>query len=177
MYAPFEINEQGGLRLEIYREDSLQSPEKEMYKYLSFLLVIAILGYELLQSYQGRMSPIGIGYGVVFVGLWVWKFVFRYTYILTSEEFIVISKGLGIKRTYRAELSSVESFTDNYVKSFFKKTKLRHYVHRQAANDTNPTRLIVFNRGGSLQGVLFKASDKMIKELRKAMPERFLPLQ
>ena len=72
---------------------------------------------------------------------------------------------------------TIGSMLGDVVKSFFKKTKLRHYIHRYSSVDGETMRLIVFNENGSLRGVLFKVSDRFIKELRKKMPEKFLPLE
>lgn len=163
--------------MEIYREQSLKSPERQMYKYLALVPIIALMGWAATQTAEGKSSILAWTYSLVFLSLWIWRFMFSYTYILTDQEFIVLSHGLGFTRKYAAKLADTESYTNKYDKAFFKRTKLRHYVHRYASDDSNKMRLIVFNQKGSLRGVLFKSSDKMINELRQLMPDRFLPLE
>ena len=71
-------------------------------------------------------------------------------------------------------LNDTESFTNNYVRSFFKKTKIGHYIHRYSSMDPNPQRLLVFREKKHLAAVIFKGSDKFMRELKKLMPEKFL---
>lgn len=163
--------------MEIYREDSLKSPERQMYKYLALVPIVALLGWAALQTTSGHSSILAWTYSLVFLALWIWRFVFSYTYILTDKEFIVLSHGLGFTRKYSAALDTTESYTNKYDKDFFKKTKLRHYVHRYASDDSRKMRLIVFNPKGSLRGVMFKSSDRFINELKRLMPDKFLPLE
>lgn len=163
--------------MEIYREQSGENSERTLYRYCALLAIFALFAWEGYQSSLGRISLLGWSYSIIFLGLWIWRCMFKYTYILTDTEFIVLSHGLGITRKYVNNLERTESYTDKYVKSFFKKTKLRHYVHRYSSVDGEQMRLIVFNENGSLRGVMFKASDRFIKELRKKMPEKFLPLE
>ena len=110
----------------------------------------------------------------MFLIMWFWRCCFRYTYILTENEFVIVSHGLGIKRTYVVNLNNTESFTNNYVRSFFKKTKIGHYIHRYSSMDPNPQRLLVFREKKHLAAVIFKGSDRFMRELRKLMPEKFL---
>ena len=91
----------------------------------------------------------------------------------------VISHGLGfIKRSYVVDLTRTESFTDKYVKSFFRKTAIKHYIHRYNSLDENPQRLLVFTEGkkNKLAGLLFKSSDEFVRVLRKEMPDKFIQL-
>ncbi len=163
--------------MEIYREVSREDSERNFYRYGALLVILALFAWEAYQSSLGKISLLGWSYATIFLGLWVWRCIFTYTYILTDTEFIVLSHGLGFTRKYVNKLELTESYTNKYVKSFFKKTKLRHYIHRYSSVDGETMRLIVFNENGSLRGVLFKVSDRFIKELRKKMPEKFLPLE
>ena len=61
--------------------------------------------------------------------MWIWRVVFKYTYILRDGEMEVISHGVGIRRSFKVDLTKTESYTNKYIKSFFKKTKIRHYIH------------------------------------------------
>ena len=72
-----------------------------------------------------------------------------------------------------ADLTKTESYTNKYIKSFFKKTKIRHYIHRYSSVDPNEQRLLVFTEGKDnkrLAGIIFKCSEKFLRELRKQMP-------
>lgn len=161
--------------MELYREDSQVSPGNQIYMYGALVLVLLCIGYEAHQTFSLNLfSIMGWGYSVLFLMLWVWRFMFSYTYILTDKEFIIITKGLGLKRTYSVDLSFTESYTNRYVHSFFKKTKISHYIHRYSSADSNPQRMLVFREGKKLAGVLFKSSDKFIKVLRKEMPDKFI---
>lgn len=161
--------------MEIYREESTVSGERRIYSYIVLAFIGASFAYEVYHTFAlGRGSALGWGYSFLFIALWIWKCVFKYTYILTDKEIIIISHGLGIKRTYKVDLSLTESFTNRYVKSFFKKTKISHYIHRYSAVDYQQQRLLVFREGTKLAGLLFKCSDKFIKELKKVMPDKFL---
>lgn len=163
--------------MEIYREVSGENTERKFYRYCALLVILSFFAWEAYQTSQGKVSFLGWSYSVIFLGLWIWRCVFKYTYILTDSEFIVLSHGLGFTRKYSNKLERTESYTNKYIKSFFKKTKLRHYIHRYSSVDGEQMRLIVFNENGSLRGVLFKVSDRFIKELKKKMPDKFLPLE
>ena len=161
--------------MELYREESIVTGERKMYMYGAFILIVASFGYEAYHTIVlGRLSVSGWGYSVLFLGMWMWRCLFKYTYILTEKQLIIISHGLGIKRTYAVDLELTESFTNKYVKSFFKKTKISHYIHRYSSVDPTPQRLLVFREGSKLAGVLFKGSDRFIRELRKIVPDKYL---
>ena len=91
----------------------------------------------------------------------------------------VITEGMFfIKRSYSVDLTRTESFTNKYVRSFFRKTKLTHYIHRYSSLDENPQRLLVFTEGkkNKLAGLLFKCSDDFLKKLQKSMPDKYIQL-
>ena len=127
-----------------------------------------------------RFDVLGWGMDMVLLALWIWRVSFGYTLILYKDKRLeVISHGLGfIKRSYVVDLTRTESFTDKYVKSFFRKTQIKHYIHRYNSLDNNPQRLLVFTEGkkNKLAGLLFKSSDEFIKQLRKQMPDKFIQL-
>lgn len=146
-----------------------------MYMYGALLLIAASFGYEMYHTFVlGRSSVLGWGYSVLFLVMWMWRCLFKYTYIITETQMVIITHGLGIKRTYAVDLELTESFTNNYVKSFFKKTKISHYIHRYSSVDPTPQRLLVFRENKKLAAVLFKGSDRFIRELQKKIPEKFL---
>ena len=161
--------------MELYREESRVTGERKMYMYGALLLIIVSFGYEAYHTIVlGRLSILGWGYSILFLVMWVWRCLFKYTYILTETQLVIVSHGLGIKRTYAVDLELAESFTNNYVKSFFKKTKISHYIHRYSSVDPTPQRLLVFREGTKLAAVLFKGSDRFIRELRKIIPDKYL---
>lgn len=161
--------------MELYREESVATGERKMYMYGALLLIAASFSYEGYHTFVlGRLSILGWGYSFLFLGLWIWRCLFKYTYILTDKQLVIISHGLGIKRSYAVDLELTESFTNKYVKSFFKKTKIGHYIHRYSSLDPTPQRLLVFREGKKLSAVLFKGSDRFIRELKKQIPDKFL---
>ncbi|MCQ2565065.1 MAG: hypothetical protein MJ152_04345, partial [Clostridia bacterium] len=84
----------------------------------------------------------------------------------------------GFTGHYEVDLSRTESFTDKYVRSFFRKTKIREYYHRNSSLDPNPQRLLCYTKGkkNKLTGLIFKASEEFMKHLRKTLPGKFLQL-
>ena len=64
------------------------------------------------------------------------------------------------------------------MRSFFRKTKLTHYIHRYISLDENPQRLLVFTEGkkNKLAGLIFKCSDSFLKKLQKTMPDKYIQL-
>ena len=104
---------------------------------------------------------------------------FKYTYILRDGEMEVISMAWELDAVLKLDLTKTESYTNKYIKSFFKKTKIRHYIHRYSSVDPNEQRLLVFTEGKDnkrLAGIIFKCSEKFLRELRKQMPDKFLNL-
>ncbi len=165
---------------EIYREESSTSTDRKVIAAIA-LFVIALLFYDegtnLLQTH--RINLLGWGMYCCFLGLWVWRVLFSYTLILYREHKLeVISHGLGIRRSYTVDLTRTASFTNRYVKSFFKKTKISRYIHRYNSLDGHTQRLLVFTQGkhNRLAGLLFKASDQFIVHLRRQLPEKYIEL-
>ena len=127
-----------------------------------------------------QLSLVGWGLNFVLLGLWCWRVSFKYTVILYKEKRLeVITEGMFfIKRSYSVDLTRTESFTNKYVRSFFRKTKLTHYIHRYSSLDENPQRLLVFTEGkkNKLAGLIFKCSDNFLKKLQKTMPDKYIQL-
>ena len=165
---------------ELYREESTTSGERKIIAVVALLIIFGLLAYEGYGYYtSGRVNPLGWGMDLCFLVLWVWRVVFKYTLILyKNHQLEVISHGLGIRRHYFVDLTRTESFTNRYVKSFFRKTKISHYIHRYNSLDSNPQRLLVFTEGkkNRLAGLLFKASDDFVKHLRRQMPDKYIEL-
>lgn len=161
------------------REVTVPSGDRKMYA-AGALLIILGLYYLEFQNYleHGHISLTGTGMDTVILGLWMWKVLWKYELILYPSRLVVNGKGIIFKTHYEVDLTRTESFTDKYVKSFFRKTKIRHYIHKNSAIDPNPQRLLCFTEGkkNKLAGIIFKCSEEFFKELRKALPGKFLQL-
>ena len=85
-------------------------------------------------------------------------------------------KGLGLSRKKVIDLAQLESFSDRYKRSFFRKTAIKKYIHRYSSLDGNPQRILVFRENGKLTGLLFKSSDKVIRLLAERYPDQYLQM-
>ncbi len=165
---------------EIYREESSTSTDRKVLAAIA-LAIIAYFFYDEAANFRatGRVNLLAWGMYACFLGLWVWRVLFGYTLILYRDHRLeVISHGLGIRRSYTVDLTRTESFTNRYVKSFFKKTKISRYIHRYNSLDGHTQRLLVFTQGkhNRLAGLLFKASDEFISHLRRQLPDKYIEL-
>lgn len=166
---------------EIYREESGTSFSRKVIAFIALLLIGCLYSYEWMQIQETyRMNLLGWGMDTVLLVLWFWRVSFKYTLILYKDKRLkVITSGMFfIKRTYEVDLTRTESITDKYVKSFFRKTRISHYIHRYSSLDENPQRLLVFTEGkkNKLAGLIFKSSDKFLQQLRRQMPDKYIQL-
>lgn len=166
---------------ELYREESSTCFERKIFAGVALLMIVCLFVYEWMGWQEsGRFNLLGWGMDTVLLCLWVWRVAFSYTLILYKDHRLeVVTTGLGfIKHSYMVDLTRTESFTNKYVKSFFRKTKISHYIHRYNSLDNNQQRLLVFTEGkkNKLAGLLFKASDKFVQHLRKEMPDKYIQL-
>lgn len=166
---------------EIYREESGTSFGRKVVAFIALLLIGCLYSYEWMQIQETyRMNLLGWGMDTVLLVLWFWRVSFKYTLILYKDKRLkVITSGMFfIKRTYEVDLTRTESITDKYVKSFFRKTRISHYIHRYSSLDENPQRLLVFTEGkkNKLAGLIFKSSDKFLQQLRRQMPDKYIQL-
>jgi hypothetical protein len=166
---------------EIYREESGTSFGRKVIAFIALLLIGCLYSYEWMQIQETyRMNLLGWGMDTVLLVLWFWRVSFKYTLILYKDKHLkVITSGMFfIKRTYEVDLTRTESITDKYVKSFFRKTRISHYIHRYSSLDENPQRLLVFTEGkkNKLAGLIFKSSDKFLQQLRRQMPDKYIQL-
>lgn len=166
---------------EICREVSGTTFTRKVIAIIALLLIGCLFINEWMNVQETRhLSLIGWGLNCVLFGLWIWRVSFKYTIILYKDKRLeVITEGLGfIKRSYSVDLTRTESFTNKYVRSFFRKTKISHYIHRYSSLDENPQRLLVFTEGkkNKLAGLLFKCSDDFLKKLQKALPDKYIQL-
>ncbi len=164
----------------IYQEKSESSFGRKIFAGIGLLLILSLFFYE-YKGYvaSGSFNLVGWGMNSCLLSLWIWRVCFGYTLILYKDHRLeVISHGLGIRRSYMVDLTRTESYTNKYVKSFFRKTKISHYIHRYSSLDGNPQRLLVFTEGekNKLAGLIFKASDKFVQHLRRQMPDRYIEL-
>ena len=166
---------------EIYREESSTNFTRKVIAGIALLLIACLFVNEWNNVQETRqLSLVGWGLNFVLLGLWCWRVSFKYTIILYKEKRLeVITEGMFfIKRSYSVDLTRTESFTNKYVRSFFRKTKLTHYIHRYSSLDENPQRLLVFTEGkkNKLAGLIFKCSDNFLKKLQKTMPDKYIQL-
>lgn len=166
---------------EIYREESSTNFTRKVIAGIALLLIACLFVNEWNNVQETRqLSLVGWGLNLVLLGLWCWRVSFKYTVILYKEKRLeVITEGMFfIKRSYSVDLTRTESFTNKYVRSFFRKTKLTHYIHRYSSLDENPQRLLVFTEGkkNKLAGLIFKCSDNFLKKLQKTMPDKYIQL-
>ncbi len=163
------------------KEQSSSSMLRQIFAFIALILIGSLYVHE-YNGFQstGRIDILGWGMDTVLLGLWVWRVSFTYTLILYKDHRLeVITSGLWIiKHSYFVDLDRTESLTDKYVKSFFKKTKISHYIHRYTSLDDNQQRLLVFTEGkkNKLAGLIFKCSDDFLKVLRKQVPDKFIQL-
>lgn len=159
------------------KEISSVSEGRKTLMYAALFLIVLSWAYEGYQTFvQYRFSLLGWGYNVLFVLLWLWRCAFSYSYTLTPSHFIVVMYGLGLERRLSISLKDMESFSNLYKKSFFRKTKIGNYVHRYSSIDPNPQRILVYRKGKKLYGLLFKCSDRLIQELAHRYPQQYLNL-
>ena len=109
---------------EIYREESQVSDRRMQISYGGLAVIVLLWIYEGYRYVNtGYFSPLGWGFNILFLLMWIWRVVFKYTYILRDGEMEVISHGVGIRRSFKVDLTKTESYTNKYIKSFFSKNK------------------------------------------------------
>lgn len=159
--------------MEKYHEASQLSKGKLVWMGLSIVVLIAWAGIEVTACLAGKPSFLGIAYIILFAGLLFWRYAVNYVYILTDQEFVITSKILFFSRTFAVDLDSVESYSEQYVRSFiFTGNGISRFVHRHSSGDARVMRLLLFSENGKKTGVLFRASDRFMKELKAVIPKR-----
>ena len=166
---------------EICREVSGTNFTRKVIAGIALLLIVCLFVNEWNNVQETRqLSLVGWGLNLVLLGLWCWRVSFKYTLVLYKDKRLeIITEGMFfIKRSYSVDLTRTESFTNKYVRSIFRRTKLTHYIHRYSSLDENPQRLLVFTEGkkNKLAGLLFKCSDDFLKKLQKSMPDKYIQL-
>lgn len=162
--------------MEKCRESTIHGKEQLFWMVLAIAALAGWLVYEIMLRMAGRGTYTTIIYIACLAGVLIWRYAVRYTYILTNSELVVVSSLFGYSRQISVSLSQVESFSNQFVKQFFRRTKISHYIYRYSSTDPRTTRIFVFNKNGKLHGLLFKVSDAFIEEMRAMMPNNFLDL-
>ena len=91
-----------------------------------------------------------------------------------STGIVSLTIGLWKQGSYKVDLSKTESFAQHYRHDFFRRTRIKHYIHRYNMADANPTRILAFKEGKGLAAVIFCCSDEFLKELVRLMPDKYL---
>ena len=161
--------------LELCRHTSSPDKERKLYKYGALLLIGVSFAYEGYHTFiLDQFSLLGWGYSVLFLGLWLWRTGYTYTYSLTNDAFTITRTGLGQKMVTRVDLKLMESFTGNYVRSFFRRTAISRYKHLYSSVDPNPERFLVYRKQGKLIGIIFKVDDKFLQQLISLYQDKYL---
>lgn len=163
---------------EICREKSQRGKTQQV---LAVLVLIAIgcswyYDANMIKNGEG-LNPVYLFLNFVWLGFWIWKTCFRYEIILRQKELEIITTGFYfIKHSYTVDLNTVVGIVPKYEHNFFKKTGIKHYIHRFSMIDPNPTRMVTFLEGEkkSMAGVIFCCSDYFLGELRKLRPDQYL---
>ena len=162
---------------EIAREKSQRGKTQKVIALL-VLLGIGALWYMDSTTIRngGGLSPAWLFLNFVWFGFWIWKVIWRYELILRPRELEIISSGFFTKRSYILDLDTVQGIMPKYHHNFFKKTGIKHYIHRFSMADPNPCRMISFTEGKDehLAALIFCCSDRFMDELRKLKPERYM---
>jgi len=93
--------------LEVYRETSAAGKEPLVIGGIVLVLLLAWLGWVGWNYARGTEGLGSLIYVLCFFGLFLWRYAFRYTCILTDREFVVLSAGLGspaLPRTPKSEI-------------------------------------------------------------------------
>lgn len=142
---------------------------------ISMGLIIAVLiGWLFIEreSYiSGKPSYLGIGYILFFSCLVIWRYAVRYTYRLTDQEISITSYFLWFSQDIIIPLDSIETYSNRYVKQYFKRAGMSRYLYRYSSGDSRPTRIIIFKDKGKLSAILFKVSDDFMEKIRLKIGE------
>jgi len=162
---------------EICRETSTRDTGHMYIAYLTMFLIVGMLCYDVNNMLShGIFKPIMLGLEFLWIVLWIWKVMVRYEAILRENELEIVSILFGMRRSIKFDLTKTESFSDRYVRSFFRRTRISKYYHRFSMVDPEVKRIIAFNNGKRLEALLFCCSDHFLKEMIKVMPDKYIGL-
>lgn len=161
--------------MEAYKEESKTGHTQWMFAYGALGLIALSWAYEAYHTFMlYQFSLMGWGYNILFVILWAWRCLFHYTYELTGNGIRIVMYGLGMERRKIIYYKDVESFSNTYKRSFFRKTAIKKYVRRYSSVDPQPLRILVYRENGKLTGLLFKCSGAFLTGLRQRFPNQYL---
>ena len=133
------------------------------------LIIAVLVGWLMIESdsyISGKPSFLGLGYILFFSCLIIWRYGVRYTYQLTNQELSITSRFLWFSPMIIIPLDSIETYSKQYVKQYFKRAGMSRYIYRYSSGDSRPTRIVVFKDKGKLSAVLFKVSDQFMEKIR-----------
>lgn len=154
-----------------YQETTEYSIKNLIAMGLIIAVLIGWLTIEVESSVSGKTSFLGLGYILFFSCLVIWRYAVRYTYLLTDQELSITSRFLWFSPTITIPLNSIETYSNRYVKQFFKRSGMSRYIYRYSSGDSRPTRIIIFKEKGKLSAVLFTVSDQFMERLRLKIGE------
>ncbi len=160
----------GGIMVR-YEEVSQFDKDKLFLLGLSIVALMVWLGIEIQSYMAGKPSFLGIAYIILFFCLLLWRYGVRYSYILTNQDLIVTSQILHYSRTFTIALNLIESYSNEYKGSLFKRTGISRFVHRYSTADSRMIRILIFTKKGKTCGLLLKVSDRFMNELRVLHPK------
>lgn len=143
---------------------------------IALIILLAWMAYEIRMYLSTAAGPGAIIYILGFLGLFIWRYAFRYTYILSADELAVVTEGLGLERRFAVKAGEVEGFAVKYKKKLLKGRGIKKLIYRYSSLDPNPVRILLFKRDGRLQGLLFKGSDEFFRNLQELLPEKTIDL-
>ena len=138
------------------------------------LIIAVLVGWLMIESdsyISGKPSFLGLGYILFFSCLIIWRYGVRYTYQLTNQELSITSRFLWFSPMIIIPLDSIETYSKQYVKQYFKRAGMSRYIYRYSSGDSRPTRIVVFKEKGKLSAVLFKVSDQFMEKIRLKIGE------
>ena len=98
---------------EIYREESQVSDRRMQISYGGLAVIVLLWSYEGYRYVNtGYFSYFGWCFNILFLLMWIWRVVFKYTYILRDGEMEVIIHGVGIRRSFKVDLNHFALFSD-----------------------------------------------------------------
>lgn len=163
--------------MEKYRETSEYNREKLIWMWLAIIGLIAWTAFEIKNILTGKLNIVAIAYILLFSGLLIWRYAISYTYALTKDELIIHSKILNFSKKVVIPFDTVENYSDQYVKKFFRRTGISSYSYRYSSGDGNSTRILLLRKNGKKRAVLVKVSDKFMQQLQRLMPEKYLDIR
>ncbi len=162
---------------EICREKSQRGTTQKVIAILVLAAIACSWYYDATMIRNGEgLNPVYLFLNFVWLGFWIWKVCFRYELILRHSELEVITTGFFMHHSYKVDLNKVEGIIPKYSHNFFRKTGIKHYIHRFSMVDPNPCRMLSFTEGekNSLAALIFCCSDYFLDELRRLKPDKYL---